>query len=566
MKKLLLKSMLLVSHVEKKALKIKFDPKVTIIQGDNDTGKSSVIKTLFWTFGAEPPKIHKNWKAADIISLVHFELDSQEYAIYRHRRSFSLFSGAGTLLGTYESVTNELGPALAELFGFNLKLTSRQGIQETPPPAYMLLPFYIDQDGGWSGTWGSFKSLGQYSNWKKTLKSYFLGLRPDEWYALDTQRKLLEQDKDDPIRQLNSIEAIARKTISEISSFDFNMDLVEFEKDVEELVRKCNLLKEAQDRYREKITELKTEEIRLSAQIEIVIRTRSELNADYVYSQSRLEDFVSCPTCGAEYINSFAERFSIAEDAETCTDLLVSLREDLLKTKSEIDSCQQSLKEEIKKKKEIDRILARENGSVAIKDIINIEGKKSLLNHLDYESGAIKDYIGRIGQQQLDIKRSMDRYDDPERRKAIIEEYGKRFYENARKLSVTSLSDHVFKNIDASIEESGSDLPRAVLAYYFAIISLITESDKSLVFPMVIDAPNQQEQDKDNLIKILNFIINSKPESNQMIVGLVDDARLKYPGARISFKTKYSALNSTHYLECSKELRPYEAIHLSGNS
>ncbi|TDV98477.1 hypothetical protein BDK62_103107 [Halomonas alkaliantarctica] len=566
MKKLLLKSMLLVSHVEKKALKLKFDPDITLIQGDNDTGKSSVIKTLLSTFGAEPPKIHRNWKAADIGSLVHFKLDEESYSIYRYRGAFSLFSEEGQLIGSYESVTNELAPALAKLFGFNLKITNRQGLQETPPPAYMLLPFYLDQDKGWSGTWCSFNKLGQYANWKQTLTSYFLGLRPDEWYALNARIKILEQEKQEPLRQLKSIESIELKTIKELSSVDFNIDLDEFKKDIERLVSKCNELQKKQAQYKHRISETRTEEIRLEAQIEIVAHTRDELNADYSYVQSNLEKLVDCPTCGAEYENSFTERFAIAQDAETCTDLLASLREDLTRTKKETISIRAELENASFTKRSIDKILAQKRGKLKIKDVIDIEGKKSLMNHLKKEAEDIKIHLGEVELSQAVLKESADKFDDADRRKEIVREYGERFEKNARKLHVTGLSDQVFKNVNASIDESGSDLPRGVLAYFFSVASLVIEGSGNLNFPLVIDAPNQQEQDQGNLSNILNFIVSNKPNKSQLILGLVDDANIEFPGSRIQFKTKHEVLDSTKYATYAKEIRHYELAHMSGNS
>ena len=430
----------------------------------------------------------------------------------------------------------------------------------------MLLPFYIDQDSGWSGTWNSFKSLGQYANWKKTLTSYFLGLRPDEWYALNAKRNLLEQQKDEPLRQLKSIEAIELKTIKELSSVDFNINVSDFKHDIEQLVSKCNRLKQSQARYKQKINDARTEEIRLNAQIEIVLHTRDELSSDYTYVQSSLGDVVGCPTCGAEYENSFTERFSIAQDAETCTDLLASLREDLASIKRDINAIQKELQAATSEQQEIDRILAQKRGKLKIKDIIDIEGKKSLMRHLKAESEDLKICLGEVEQSQSDLKNAMDKFDNPERRKVILEEYGERFKSNAQKLLVSGLSEHVFKSVDASIEESGSDLPRAILAYYFAVVSLVVENKSNLSFPLVIDAPNQQEQDTENLSNIMNFIVNNRPNASQLIIGLVDDANVEHSGKKIRFKTKYSALNAEQYSECAAELRHYETMHFSGGA
>jgi predicted ATPase len=43
MKRLLLNSLSLMSHQEKAAVEVRFHPKVTVIKGGNDTGKSSLI-------------------------------------------------------------------------------------------------------------------------------------------------------------------------------------------------------------------------------------------------------------------------------------------------------------------------------------------------------------------------------------------------------------------------------------------------------------------------------------------------------------------------------------------
>ncbi|MFI3156888.1 MAG: hypothetical protein QX199_12105 [Methylococcaceae bacterium] len=169
MKNLLLKSMLLVSHREKKARKIEFHPSVTVIKGVNDTGKSSVIKSIPFAFGAEPHKIHPKWKNADIAVLVQFSLNDISYSIYRHRKSFTLFDALDNEIGTYSSVTLELAPVLAKLFDFNLKLSDRDGNSVTPPPAYLMLPFYIDQDKGWTETWSSFMNLSQFAYWKQRV-------------------------------------------------------------------------------------------------------------------------------------------------------------------------------------------------------------------------------------------------------------------------------------------------------------------------------------------------------------------------------------------------------------
>jgi hypothetical protein len=563
MRNLQLKSMLLVSHREKKARKINFHPKVTVIKGANDTGKSSVIKSIPYCFGTNPHKRHRKWKDADVITLIKFTLDGVAYSIYRHKNSFSLFDSYKNLIGTYSSITNELGPALARIFRFNLKLADRDGKAVTPPPAYLLLPFYIDQDKGWSDTWSSFTNLGQFSNWKQRVTGYHFGLRPDKWYALETKKKKAEADRQEPLRQVTSINSIKERALKDLSHVDFNIDINEFKAEINTLLELCNELKDKEQKYKEKLTGLKTEKIRLTAQIEIVARTHDELSDDYKYALNHDCSTIGCPTCGAEYDNSFVERFEIAQDTETCTDLLVSLRDDLTKVQKNIDDEGGALSSLAAQQDSINDLLAKKQGSIKLQDLVNIEGKKSLIKHLKIEEKEQNLILSNISDDITKIGEDMERFDTPEMRREIIKEYGEILRKFTSKLGVHSLNDNAFKNITSTLEESGSDLPRAVLAYFFATQTAIRKNGNSTLFPIIIDSPNQQEQDPDNLKKMLDFIYKQRAPEQQLIVGLVEDADVEFDGEMIVFDKKYSVLTEGDYLQHSSELREFEAANLA---
>lgn len=563
MKNFHLINMLLVSHREKKARKIDFHPQVTVIKGQNDTGKSSVIKSIPYAFGAQPHKIHHKWKEADVSILVRFNLSGVNYSIYRHRSSFSLFDSNDQKIGTYTSVTLELAPVLAKLFGFNLKLTDRSGVSIVPPPAYLMLPFYIDQDGGWSNKWSSFTNLSQLPYWQNRVSGYHFGTRPDKWYELEAKKKGFENDKSEPVRQLESIKTIRSKAYKEISRVDFDINVDHFRYEIERLLEQCEVLKKAQNKYRNNKVELRTEKIKLEAQIEIVVRTHDELSEDYKYSCHVNGESVDCPTCGANYENSFSERFGIAQDTETCTDLLASLRRDLEKVDREIDLIETVLVDKQSNINDINAILSEKQGNIKLKDLIELEGKRNLLKHLDIEAQKYKVAIEGVEEKISATEEKMDTYDNPESRKRIISEYGESLRKNTQKLNVHSLSDNVYKDINSNIEESGSDLPRAVLAYFFTALTAIEKNGNATFLPIIIDAPNQQEQDPDNLIKVLEFIKESRPKGKQLILGLVEDANVNFDGKTIIFDKKYSVLNESDYIDVTEEIRHFEVLNLS---
>lgn len=562
MKSLLFKSILLVSHREKRAKRVTFGPGINTVKGENDTGKSSLIKSLYYALGAEPHNVHSRWKGADVIVLLRFELDGVEYAIYRQRKSFSLFDKDDSLIGTYNKVTSELGPVLAKLFSFNLKLNDNTGKTVTPPPAYLFLPFYIDQDKGWTATWSSFERLGQLPRWKKPVVNYHMGLRPDQWYALDAKRKWAEDQKDEPMRQIASIKKIIDRTHETLARVDFDVDIDQFKAEVDLLIVECDKLKAKETQYREKMTHLRTEKIRLEAQIEIVMKTHDELSADYKYAVETSGNSVDCPTCGAGYENSFAERFAIAEDAETCDDLLKSLKDDLVKIDHLIRDVEQSLTKSSVERQTINELLESKQGTVVLRDLVELEGKKALLTHLRGEYEELSKLVTKLVIEVDRLQEEMKKYDNRQRRREILDNYEASLRKNATTLNVLSLDEAVYRKPDATIKESGSDMPRAILGCTFSALTAISENGNATFCPIVIDAPNQQEQDKENLEVILKFIRSNRPSSRQMIIGLVDDAGIDFGGEVIELTTKQFLLEEKDYLSLASELNPFTALNL----
>lgn len=56
MKSLRFQKLYLCSELEKSARLVKFDSKTTVVLGENDTGKSCLIKSIYAAFGADAYK------------------------------------------------------------------------------------------------------------------------------------------------------------------------------------------------------------------------------------------------------------------------------------------------------------------------------------------------------------------------------------------------------------------------------------------------------------------------------------------------------------------------------
>src|SRR5690349_17683696 len=98
MKNLRFQKLYLCYDLEKRATVVKFDPKITVILGENDTSKSSLIKSIYAAFGADPYKTHPKWAQANVNVLVDFTVDGVAFRILRAGVFFSLFDSSSNLI------------------------------------------------------------------------------------------------------------------------------------------------------------------------------------------------------------------------------------------------------------------------------------------------------------------------------------------------------------------------------------------------------------------------------------------------------------------------------------
>jgi hypothetical protein len=198
MTSLVFKEISILSKVEKTARRETFDPAANLITGENDVGKSTLIKSLYHTLGADVPGLQNaRWKKAHPIYCVRFSLGKNEYTVIRDERYFGVFDVNEVLIGRFAGVSGEKGVAqfLNPKLNFRVELErSEDGKLGAAGPAFYYLPFYIDQDEGWNKSWASFVGLQQFSLYRKSMLEYHLGVRPQSYYdARKRQVELLEE-------------------------------------------------------------------------------------------------------------------------------------------------------------------------------------------------------------------------------------------------------------------------------------------------------------------------------------------------------------------------------------
>jgi hypothetical protein len=553
---LILKKLHLLSTTEKAARQVEFDPKRTLVHGANQTGKSCLLKSIYWVLGAEPAIINPRWLTADVIALLEFELDGATGLILRHKNQFAIFDSGGTLIQKFNKISSELGPYLADRFKFKLRLSTREGNTEVPPPVYLYLPYYVDQDAGWKSNWSSFKNLAQYPSWRGDVAEFHVGIRPGAYYELKGKKIKVESEKAANEAEDAVLEHIIARIRKTFNSAEFDIDLGAFEKEVSLLLGESGKLLKKENEYKAKFTELHTERTELLEQIKFAERAARDLEKDYRFATTDIyESEVHCPVCGTEYQNSFAERFSIASDEDRLLVLVADLRNRI----SAIDSDMAALNLELHKNStelaRITELLSVKRESITLKDVLGREGKREADSALNNRKEELARDLLKFAAELKSIGRELKALTDKTRIEEITTFYTGRMRSYLFDLK-SSLQEDTYKKVDCSVKETGSNLPRALLAYYFSLLHTIQRYGDGTFCPIVIDSPNQQAQDKANLAAMLGFIRDNQPSGSQLILGFEEDLGLDIPGTRIELDRKYHLLQAEQYQETAEIVLP----------
>jgi hypothetical protein len=527
MRKLVFKEVSILSKVEKAARTETFNPGVNLITGENDVGKSTLIKSLYHSLGADVPGLqNKHWRDARPIYCLRFTLDGAEYSIIRDEKYFGVFDAADKFVGRFLGISGGKGIArfLNPLLNFRIELErAEDGKLGLAGPAFYFLPFYVDQDEGWTRSWASFAGLQQFSAYRKSMLEYHLGVRPQSYY--DAKKRYVEL-KEEKIKKeseraaLNSVrESFQKKKMAR----QLDVDPVLFRREAEELVDQYNKVYGRQQQVAQELKEVRSDRHGLENEIIVLQRAVRELNADYAYAEDpSTPDPVACPTCGTEIANSIVERFGILDDIDYCYDLIDQRRKklvDLLEQERVVDRKYREVSAELAP---IESLLRRKRERVTFAEFVASEGAKEVLSSLSED-------INALAAQEDEITRSLGKLDealklDSKWKREINEYYQARMKEFLAALSVNVLSTDDYKTFDRQIRTNalGSDLPRSLLAQHFAFLQTMGKFNPSIACPLVLDSPRQQEQDKSNIGAIFSFIFSRVLPGQQLVLGTLN--------------------------------------------
>lgn len=543
----------LLSRRDQRALSVGFDPRKNLIVGRNHTGKSSIIKSLFLTLGARPKGELQHWDESTI-SLVTFSVDGQKYAAVYQNGNRALFDVNGKLL-VAATTHFEWTEAFSRSIGFNLVLTDKESETVPADSRCFFLPFYINQDGSWQGTWDTFTGLQQYRAPVGVILDYFSGIKPPEYYELNAKRtqshRALEELQKES-RFLNRARERFGKSMAlsgpKVRPDNFELEIARLTVEVTDLNRQQEKLRDLAVRERELVSNIQL-------QIQLAADALQTYDSDASFLRDRTRETLTCPTCGAEHTESFLDLLTYAEDARVLRELIARLRRDAVRAAEQYQKTQTQLLELDTNYRRVSEILDTRRGELQFGDVVNSMGAENAFRTFEEEAAILKKEVDQRLSEIDAFDARLKELTNVNRSKEILKVFREAYASALHKLNLPSLNVSRLR-LTSRPDVSGSGGPRSILAYYAALWYTCLWRYGSFSVPLVIDAPNQQGQDDINLPKVLAFISGDLPDNSQIIVGSELDTPHPF-NKKIELDQEYRVLQEGQYAQVGAVIDPF---------
>lgn len=545
----------LLSNKERRGLQIDLARAATVLQAGNGYGKSAILKSLYDTLGATPPKIDPPWRDAKVTSLLEFDLDGRQYSALKQGNRYIIMDHVKNVLINTTHVTAELGPFLANLTSFRLVLTDRKGETRIPPPSFMFTPYYVDQDASWQKPWAPFLNMGMFPRVSKPLSEYHSGVRPNLYYEAKARSDILKASLAKIELERAAVTQALAKLAEAMPGATLSVGLEDFTEETDILVVQGQSLHDAQVKYRNELGSLNEEFHLWHQQVAVIEASLMELDSSFKEALGEPSD-VECPMCGQHYHNNIAEQFEIISDKDDLVHALQTAREKLRDVGEKLNAQRLKLHGVESEIEKINRVLAVERQSVSLHDVVVAQGRSEAHKilaertaELDKGAGETQGLIAQAAQEMKDTER-------PKRKQEILLYFNGQLEEFAAELDFR-LPGKMRDPLQGLQIGRGSVGPRAMAAYYYAFLYTIKKYGTAAFCPIVVDAPNQQGQDKGHLEQIMTFLIQKRPNDSQVVIG-TEAIALAHDAKVIDVaNVKESVMKAEEYEGTAAYLRPF---------
>lgn len=512
---------------------------------DNHVGKSSLLKSLYYTLGAEVD-FDSVWDKHSKLYIATLSVDEKEYRVVRLFKRFAVFDGE-KLLKITDSVTKELAPLLGEIFDFSVYLPHKDtGKVEMAPPAFTFMPYYIDQDKGWSGLYDSFAAINQYKSTDRIKSLYYhLNIYTKGTVELMAERDrlkerlkalLIESDRLNTILTALREETVNLPPADTVSELEIQLEAPK--KRIEQMVAQIGTI-------RNEIQSLETALHQHQYSLHIIkeyVSVKDKINEGDTHKHH------ICPNCGyvfdEEIFNLVRMNYGVMNEDYLCQQiqlLIDSVSDKLSVAKERYVSLKQQMHEEESayraEKNEFD-IYIRQRGLAT-----SVRRFQRQLNNAAAETQEIDKQIKEISKELRKLPR----------RKEVEEKYIEYVRLNVMTLDAWDPAYDGTIRLLKPIKAQGTLENKIILAQFVGLFQTMEYFKTGATrFSFVVDSPRAKEASVASSKDILKMIAQMKMLP-QIILATIDysefESEIETPAKVIVLTEKRKLLSSNDYIE-----------------
>jgi len=559
MKRLTIKKLIVISQSESRSLEVPFENGLNIILGGNKTGKSSIIKSIFTALGCECKSVEADWKKLISSYLLFFDYGEKHSCIVRQGKKFQIFEYSGDAYScVIETETfHEYSNCLMDILEINMPCISKDGKQFNVTPPLLFRFQYIDQDDGWNKIADSFSNVAYVKDWKPNTNKYVCGYLDDTYYKLQAQKAEQMLIKDDKKKELNYNQSFVSHISSTLTQIEDMQSVDEVTTNIESLLAKAEELRKVQFSYNAEMTILENDIYVNQYKLHTVEHNLADTKKDIEYAMSQGDELV-CPICGTIYTNGLDEQLNITSDYAHCERLIEELKNSISISEEKLEELKEKYSAISLEIQSIEKQIQNSQELLSYSSFYKNKGQyeiyESCKRQLDVIQGEIDSYVSKIAiiDEEINEKKSKKRSKNI---REDIESYC-RTLADAINLPKTFIQLRDFVQI---INRTGSETPRLVYMYQSALYLYNLSRAYSPFNFYVVDTPNQQGQDVDNLESIFKSLELFLSDKGQVIVGTERETGMEEKANNvIKLTEKRRCLNNINYnkhLELLEELQ-----------
>ena len=508
----------------KKAFVTSFEEGVNVVTSSSidgtDRGKSVLLRSLYHVMGADA-HFDKKWKNEDKVYLLEFLVDNKKYFIYRHRKLFKVFNDLIQIIFQTSSRT-ELSEFLGEIWSFEIFLPNRNTEKlEIAPPAYTYVMNFLDQDYYDGTNFNSFKSLGQYQNFKPDVIYSQFGIYDKNYFERVKSKQNLFERINESKDSYKKADEMKGKVSNLLENVVVPENLQELERELSIRSKEYNDILNSMNAFRYKLTNLRNEKYELEIALNQIERFKNNKEKEIKF----ILGTDICPECHSvlnDTTDLRSKRYNSIEDSLYISD---SIYEDIEKISKAIFQIESSYREFSNRLESY-----KKNINSAQEEIKNYTSYMGLNDH--YNSLNLE-FFNEL-QLQEELKDRIENIEEELKKVSEIKaDINKKYYEmvdrQVLRFGLNELDESQYKAINRVFCASGSNKPISTVIWYFILNNIKTcFNKKSLKLPMVLDSPKNAEMDYDKEQALIEYILENSSNYTQLIFSSIGFERTKF--------------------------------------